>query len=102
MAYDLDVGKQQLEYASDRPTLFRNTPKSPKDLGVIITLLEVAALSLTTAPGTTFTLDELIREAQAFAGDDIRLDERDIKIVLRNASWRRRRSPAARERPYHS
>jgi hypothetical protein len=87
MAYDLNVGQQQLAYDTGRPTLHKNTPRSSKDLGVIITLLEVAALSLTTAPGATFTLDQLIREAQKFAGDRIKLEERDIKIVLRKRTF---------------
>jgi hypothetical protein len=87
MAYDVDVGRQQLSYDAGRPRLLRNVPRSPKDLGVIVTLLEVAALSLTTAPGATFTLDQLIREARKFAGDGIGLDERDIKIVLRKRTF---------------
>jgi hypothetical protein len=86
MAYDVDVGKQQLSYDTGRPTLLKNTPRSPKDLGVIITLLEVAALSLTTAPGATFTVDQLVREARKF-GEGIELDERDIKIVLRKRTF---------------
>jgi hypothetical protein len=87
MAYDVDVGRQELSYDAGRPTLLRNVPKSPKDLGVIVTLLELAALSLTTEPGTKFTLDKLIREARAYAGDVIKLDERDIRIVLKKRSF---------------
>jgi hypothetical protein len=87
MAYDVEIGQEQLTYDTGRPTLLRNTPRSPKDLGVIITLLEVAALSLTIGPGATFTLDQLIREARKFAGKEIELDERDIKIVLRKRTF---------------
>jgi len=87
MAYDVDVGQQQLSYDAGRPTLLRNVPKSPKDLGVIVTLLELAALSLTTEPGAMFTLDELIREAREYAGGVIQLDERDIRIVLNKRSF---------------
>jgi hypothetical protein len=87
MAYDLDIGQQQLSYDTGRRTLLKNTPRSPKDLGVIITLLEVEALSLTTEPDATFTVDQLIREARKFAGEEIKLDERDIKIVLRKRTF---------------
>jgi hypothetical protein len=87
MAYDIDVGRQELSYDAGRPQLLRNVPRSPKDLGVIVTLLELAALSLTTGPGATFTLNELIREAQEYAGEVIKLEERDIRIVLNKKSF---------------
>jgi hypothetical protein len=87
MAYDIDVGQQELSYDAGRPRLIRNASNPSKDLGVIITLLELAALSLTTEPGATFTLEELIREAREYAGDGVQLDERDIKIVLNKRSF---------------
>jgi hypothetical protein len=87
MAYDVDVGQQQLSYESGHRTLLRNTSRSPKDLGVIITLLEVAALSLTTEAGATFSLDQLIGEARKFAREGVELDERDIKIVLKKRTF---------------
>ncbi len=85
MAYDVDLAREQLVYDAGRRTLQRNVPPSPKDLGTIVTLLEVAALSLTTGAGTTFTLDQLIREARSIGGED--LDERDVRIVLQKASF---------------
>jgi hypothetical protein len=87
MAYDVEIGEQQLTYDSGRRTLQRNTAASPKDLGVIVTLLEVAALSLTTEPESTFTIDELIREAQDIGGNGIQLDRRDVEIVLKKATF---------------
>jgi len=85
MAYDADISQQQLTYDTGRRSLQRNTPASEKDLGVIITLLEVAALSLTTNPGSTFTFDELIKEANEIGGK--KLDERDVRIVLQKANF---------------
>jgi hypothetical protein len=64
-----------------------NAPQSGKDLGVIVTLIEIAALSLTTAPGTTFTLERLMREAREIGGDDVDLDEEDVRIVLKKATF---------------
>lgn len=87
MAYDIDVGEQQLSYDTGQRTLQRNTTASPKDLGVIVTLLEVAALSLTTGPGATFTFDQLVREARKIGGKDVNLEERDIRIVLQKATF---------------
>ena len=87
MAYDVDLGHQQLSYDAGRRTLLQNTPRSSKDLGVLITLLEVAALSLTTGPGATFTLDQLIREARKYGGEGAKFDERDIKIVLQKRTF---------------
>lgn len=90
MAYDMDIGEQQLSYDSGRRSLQRNTSASPKDLGVIVTLLEVAALSLTTEPGATFSLEQLMREAQSIGGKDLVLEERDVKIVLQKATFLRK------------
>jgi hypothetical protein len=82
MAHDVDVGQQELSYDTGRHVLQRNVAPSPKDLGVIITLLEVAALSLTSSPGATFTLEQLVREAREIGGEGVDFDERDVKIVL--------------------
>jgi hypothetical protein len=85
MAYDVDVGQEQLTYDSGLRTIQSNVPPSPKDLGVIVTLLEVAALSLTTEAGATFTLDQLIREAREIGG--VALDDRDVRIVLKKSRF---------------
>ena len=52
------------------------------DLEAIVTLLELAAITLTTDPASRFTYDELLTEARRYGGDEIVLDERDVKIVL--------------------
>lgn len=61
-----------------------------KDLEAIATLLEVAALSLTTTPNATFEFDDLIGEARELGGKEMSIDERDAKIVLSKASFVRR------------
>jgi hypothetical protein len=63
------------------PTL--DTPAAqPKDLEAIVMLLELAAIYLTTSPGASFTEQQLLAQAQAIGGDEIKLDPADIKIVL--------------------
>jgi hypothetical protein len=83
MPYDIDIALERIE---DGPQL-RNSPPPAKDLEAIVTLLEVAALSLTTELGSTFSIGRLIREARDLAGDEIDLDERDAKTVLEKASF---------------
>ena len=52
------------------------------DLEAIVTLLELAAITLTESPTSTFTYEQLVTEARRYGGDEIVLDERDIKLVL--------------------
>jgi hypothetical protein len=85
MAYD--VASAELSYDTGRAVLQKNAPSSPKDLGVIATLLEVAALSLTTEQGKIFTIDDLIREVQEIGGEDAKFDKNDVKIVLHKAGF---------------
>jgi hypothetical protein len=54
----------------------------PSDLEAIVTLLELAAIFLTPAPGATFTFDALIAQAHEIAGPDCLIQERDARIVL--------------------
>lgn len=65
-------------------------PMDPQDLEALVTLLEIASVYLTKDPSTTFTADELISEARAFAGDEVPFDENDMHIVLRNSGFLRR------------
>jgi hypothetical protein len=86
MTYDTQIGQER--FVGQAPRRARsNVQASAKDLEAIVTLLEIAALSLTTMPGETFTLDRLIKEAREIGGDEIDLDERDIKIVLEKATF---------------
>ena len=63
------------------------TPAHPTDLEAIVTLLELAAISLTPEPDTLFTFEELMAEVHAIGGDEIVIDERDARIVLNNAHF---------------
>ncbi|TXH36742.1 MAG: hypothetical protein E6Q98_09785 [Rhodospirillaceae bacterium] len=82
VAYDLDVTQERFAHDAPQPMRLPNSTVSSKDLEAIITLLEVAALSLTTAPGDVFTLEELIQEANEMSGNRIQIEERDVLIVL--------------------
>jgi hypothetical protein len=85
MSYDADIENEQLSYNGETRVLDKNTDASSKDLGVIVTSLEVAALSLTYKPGATFTLDQLVHEAREICGND--LDEKAVKTVLKKARF---------------
>ena len=87
MAYDFEVGQERYSYTAEQPAQLRNSRAFSKDLEAIVTLLEVAALSLTTEPDKAFTLEELVREARAIGGEEIELDDRDIKIVMEKVSF---------------
>ncbi len=55
----------------------------PQDLEALVTLLEVAALSLTRRSGDTFTAEQLIAEAREFCGKDFAAQDRDFLIALK-------------------
>lgn len=57
-------------------------PSDPRDLEAIVLLLEVSAISLTPAPGTVFTREQLFAEAHKFWGSKPDLDDRDLAQVL--------------------
>jgi hypothetical protein len=57
-------------------------PVPAHDLEAILTVLEVAALCLTSEGNATFTLQQLIAEAQHIGGTDIILDEKDVILIL--------------------
>ena len=90
MAYDFDVAQERFAIESGRRSRVSNKSADARDLETIITVLEVAALSLTTHPGATFTRDILMREARRIAGEDLDLQEEDINIVLQKQSFLRR------------
>ena len=80
MSYDAAVGEEDFPMTLDNGRSKRRQPEQ-EILEAIITLLELAALSLTTAPGATFTIEQLIEEARDIVGNDISL--RDVNIVLK-------------------
>jgi hypothetical protein len=87
MAYDFDVAGDRYVLESGHRHRVRNMPDQSRDLETIITLLEVAALSLTSVPGATFTHERLIAEAKRIGGPEVDLREDDIKIVLQKQSF---------------
>lgn len=52
------------------------------DLEAIVLLLELGAIELTPHDGATFTYEQLLAEARRYGGDEITLDECDVRIVL--------------------
>lgn len=85
MPYDAAI--ERFVRAQPGDARMKNEPAAAKDLEALVTILEVAALSLSDAPDATFTRDQLIREARDIAGDDLEIDERDAKIVLEKATF---------------
>jgi hypothetical protein len=73
----------ELPYDTGRPVWKK--PESPKDLGVIVTLSEVAALSLTTHDGKVFTTNDLLREASEIGNRKIA--KKDFEIVAPHLSF---------------
>jgi hypothetical protein len=83
-----DVGAERFVLdASEEAPILRNAPILTRDLEAIVTLLEVAAISLTNTPDATFSRGELISEAREIAGTGIEFDERDVDVVLEKATF---------------
>lgn len=82
-----DVALERYRPTGDEPPRYQNEPVPAKDLEILVTLLEVAAISLTTGPEATFTRDELIEEARRLGGEGIVIDEKDVRIILEKASF---------------
>lgn len=78
MSYDLDP--------SECVPLPPFPPADPTDLEALVTLLELAALSLTNGPDSTFTEAQLLAEVRKVAGE-FEFEERDLKIVLDNSGF---------------
>ncbi|GEP61396.1 hypothetical protein [Reyranella soli] len=87
MSYDFDVGSQHYSYETGKRARETNKVVSGRDLEAIVTLLEVAALSLTTEEGATFARERLIAEARELGGSEIELRDEDIDIVLQKQSF---------------
>ena len=81
MSYDLDLVPSGISHA---PIV---TPSDPKDLEVIMTVLELAAISLTDNPDSTFSMEQLLEKARELGGSAVRVDENDIRIVLAKAGF---------------
>jgi hypothetical protein len=90
MAYDLDVAQERFIAEGGQRVRVSNTPANARDLETILTLLEVAALSLTNVSGATFTHDQLLREARKLGGPGIDLRDEDVGIVLKKQGFLQR------------
>lgn len=87
MPYDINIAEERFFHDVETHVRRRNDQPPSRDLEAIVTLLEVAALSLTSEPGAVFTLEELLRQARNVAGSEVEIDERDVKIVLQKARF---------------
>ncbi len=54
----------------------------PRDLEVLVTLLQLAAIELTPSSGTLFTKRQLFDQAMALGGDELGVATSDLAIVL--------------------
>ncbi len=53
----------------------------PRDLAVLVTTLEFAAIALSPVNGSTFTKEDLFREARDLCGSGVTLLDVDLNIV---------------------
>jgi hypothetical protein len=81
MSYDLDLVPNGV---SPAPII---TPSDPRDLEAIMILLELAAISLTEDPDSSFSMEQLLERAREIGGSAVRVDENDLKIVLGKAGF---------------
>jgi hypothetical protein len=81
MSYDLELVPSGV---SPAPII---TPSDPRDLEAIMILLELAAISLTEDPDSSFSMEQLLDRARELGGSAVRVDENDIKIVLGKAGF---------------
>ena len=63
---------------------------NPRDLEVLVTLLEIAAIELTSAPRTVFTVDQLFRAVHQYDEPKCTVDDRDLRIILPYCSFLQR------------
>jgi hypothetical protein len=74
MSADMDL------YPNGPPIVSTYVPHS-RDLETIVTLLEIAAIDLTPAPGAEFAFEDLIQKANELGGGEVVLDPVDVEIV---------------------
>lgn len=93
MSYDIEDSPH-----AAGPPVTTIKPLDRRDLDSIVTLMEFAALILTSKPGTTFTRDELFREACNIAGPGAEPFAVDFDIVLANSRGILKRLPGGKYR----
>jgi hypothetical protein len=59
------------------------TQPDPRDLEVLVTLLQLAAIELTPSTNTLFTERQLFDQAMALGGDELGVVRSDLRLVLR-------------------
>lgn len=84
MSYDLEIAPNHLP---PKASPNRSLSSHGIDLEAIVTLLELAALSLTHKPGDTFDFGRLLSEARDIGGEEIEINETDVEIVLDKATF---------------
>jgi hypothetical protein len=80
MSYDLEFPVSSIASKADVVQM------DGSDLETIVILLELAAISLTSKPGDTFTNEQLLAEARELGGRAT-LESADVDIVLEKASF---------------
>lgn len=84
MPFDIDG---ETFVREDEQSPYRNAPVPTRDLAKLSTLMEAAALSLTDAPGASFTWEQLVQEVRQIAGEGTEIGDRDLKIVYEKVSF---------------
>ncbi len=54
----------------------------PRDLEVLVVLIELAAIDRTPTPDTTFTFEEMFQTMLDYGGREIGIRESDVRIVM--------------------
>lgn len=85
MAFDVQNQSFIVDTTSD--VRGRNEPKETRDLEAIVTVLELAAITLTDSPDSTFSQEELLACAREYAGESVSIREEDIDIVMEKTSF---------------
>lgn len=86
MPFDID-DERYAPRIEQQPLQRSNAPTKDTDLESLVTLLEVAALSLTDKPDATFTREQLVFEMRSLAGAGVEIDDRDVSNVFDKASF---------------
>lgn len=85
MSYDFDGCTDR-----DPPKLVSDYRPDPRDLEVLVTALQLAAIELSPVTTATFTAAELFAVARSTAGEDCPIYERDLRIILPTCKFLRR------------
>lgn len=88
MVYDFDDYEDR-----SPPKVTTDYKPNPKDLEFISIMIDLAAIFLTSAPGDKFTYQQLLDQITELCGDDVILDEKDIKIVFDNMKAHFKKEP---------